>query len=168
MRKEFSPFQTDVLPHAPISSTAHRRRPGRATTRPSEKGAEISQLIAILHKWGVHTLGELAALKRDQLAARLGAEAVRLWEEANGKSTRLLRLVRPTEIFAELMEFEHEIETAEPLLFVLRRFLEQLTLRLGALYLVAREITLRLIFADKSRYEHAAALLRVTLESRLE
>ena len=137
-------------------------------SKSADSELELPSIIAILHKWGIHTLGELAALKRDQLAARLGAEAAQLWDEANGKSTRLLRLVRPTEIFAELMEFEHEIETAEPLLFVLRRFLEQLTLRLGALYLVAREITLRLIFADKSRYEHAAALLRVTLESRLE
>ena len=121
---------------------------------PSEQEVEIAPLIAILHKWGVHTLGELAALERDELAARLGTKAVLLWEEANGKSTHLLRLVRPAEVFAELMEFEHEIETTEPLLFVLRRFLEQLTLRLGALYLVARELTLRLTFADKSRYEH--------------
>ncbi len=42
----------------------------------------------------------------------------------------------------------------EPLLFVLRRFLEQLTLRLATLYLVTQEITLRLTFADKSHYEH--------------
>lgn len=116
--------------------------------------AEISALLAILHRWGVHTLGQLAALERDQLAARLGPEAARLWDQANGRSTRLLRLVRPPEVFVELLEFEHEIETVEPLLFVLRRFLEQLTLRLGALYLVARQITLRLTFADKARYEH--------------
>jgi protein ImuB len=127
-----------------------KRRPTIAAGRASE----ISHIIAILHQWGIHTLGELAALERDQLAARLGPAAVRLWEQANGRATRLLQLVRPAEVFAEQIEFEHEIETAEPLLFVLRRFLEQLTLRLGALYLVAHEITLRLIFADKSRYEH--------------
>jgi protein ImuB len=129
------------------------QRPGFQAGR-SEMEAAVSQIIAILHKWGVHTLGELAALERDQLAARLGPKAVRLWEEANGKSSRLLRLVRPAEVFAELIEFENEIETVEPLLFVLRRFLEQLTLRLAALYLGAKEITLRLTFADKSRYEH--------------
>jgi protein ImuB len=129
-----------------------------------ECAAEIFHLIAIFHKWGVHTLGQLAALEPDQLGARLGPAAVDLWEQANGRATRLLRLVRPREIFAEEIEFEHEIETAEPLLFILRRFLEQLTLRLGALYLVAQEIRLRLTFADppkdgfaeanKSRYEH--------------
>ena len=99
-------------------------------------------------------MGDLAALEPDQLGARLGPAAVRLWEQATGQATRLLRLVRPTEVFVEQIEFDYEIETAEPLLFVLRRFLEQLTLRLGALYLVAQEMTFRLTFADKSHYEH--------------
>ena len=119
-----------------------------------ERAAEISRILALLHKWGVHTLGDLVALERDQLGARLGSEATRLWDQATGKSTRLLRLVRPPELFAELLEFEYEIETTEPLLFVLRRFLEQLSRRLGALYLVARELTLQLTFADKSEYQH--------------
>ena len=119
-----------------------------------EHAAEIAHIVAILHKWGVHTLGDLAALPPDQLGARLGPAAVRLWEQATGQATRLLRLVRPAELFIEQIEFDYEIETAEPLLFVLRRFLEQLTLRLGALYLVAQEMVFRLTFADKSHYEH--------------
>jgi protein ImuB len=123
-------------------------------SKADERAAEISRLIAILHKWGIHTLGQFAALPQDELAARLGPEAVRLWEKARGKSTRVLRLVRPPEIFAEQLEFEHEIETAEPLLFVLQRFLEQLTRRLGTLYLVAQELTLRLSFANKTSYQH--------------
>jgi len=120
----------------------------------SQHAAEISRILTILHKWGIHTLGQLAALAPDELGARLGPTAVTLWEQANGRATRLLRLVRPAEVFAEEIEFEQEIETTEPLLFVLRRFLEQLALRLGALYLVAREIRLRFTFSDKSRYEH--------------
>lgn len=119
-----------------------------------ESTAEISQLLAIFHRWGIHTLGDLAALDRDQLALRLGPAAVRLWEQATGKSTRLLRLVRPPEVFEEQLEFDYEIETAEPLLFVLRRFLDQLLLRLRLQYLVARDLTLRLTFADKSVYQH--------------
>ena len=78
----------------------------------------------------------------DELSARLGPEAVQLWQRANGTSTRLLKLVQPAESFAESFEFENEIETIEPLLFMLRRFLEQISLRLGALYFVARELTL--------------------------
>ena len=126
----------------------------RRSTTASERAAEISRILAIFHKWGVHTLGQLAALEPDQLGARLGPIAVELWEQASGRATRLLRLVRPAEVFAEEIEFEHEIETTEPLLFVLRRFLEQITLRLGALHLVAQELRLRVTFSDKSRYEH--------------
>ncbi len=126
--------------------------PSKQTT--AERARELAHIFAILHKWGVHTLGDLAALQPEPLRARLGPTAVRLWEEATGRATRLLRLVRPAEVFREEVEFEHEIETAEPLLFVLRRFLEQLTWRLGALYLVTQELTFRLSFADKSHYEH--------------
>ena len=103
---------------------------------------------AILHKWGIHTLGQLAALDKEQLGARLGPEAIRMWERANGQSNRVLKLIRPPESFEESFEFEHEIETAEPLLFMLRRFLEQLAVRLAAIYLVAKELTLRITFAE--------------------
>src|SRR5437868_5363481 len=109
---------------------------------------EIQQILAILHKWGIHTLGQLVALDKEQLGARLGPEAVRMWERANGQSNRPLRLVRPSESFEENFEFENEIKTAEPLLFMLRRFLEQLAVRLSGIYLVAKELTLRITFAN--------------------
>jgi len=128
---------------------------GRSDSRKIEsaKAPELQQIIAILHKWGIHTLGQLAALDKEELRARLGPEAFRLWERANGTSTRLLKFVQPPESFEESFEFDREIETAEPLLFMLCRFLEQLTLRLGAIYLVAKELTLRITFGNKQIYE---------------
>jgi protein ImuB len=115
--------------------------------------AEIHQILEILHKWGIHTLGQLAALDKEDLAARLGPEAVRMWERANGQSNRLLKLVRQPESFEESFEFENEIETAEPLLFMLRRFLQQLSFRLSAIYLVAKELRLQIRFSNKQHYE---------------
>jgi protein ImuB len=114
---------------------------------------EVQEILAILHKWGVHTLGQLAALDKEQIAARLGPEAIRIWERANGQSNRVLKLIRPPESFEESFEFEREIETVEPLLFMLRRFLEQLAVRLSAIYLVAKELTLRITFTTKQSYE---------------
>src|SRR6476659_6835770 len=114
---------------------------------------EVQEVFAILHKWGIHTLGQLAALDKEQLGERLGPEAIRMLERANGRSNRLLKLVRPPESFQESFEFEGEIETAEPLLFMLRRFLEQLAVRLAAIYLVAKELTLRITFGNKQIYE---------------
>lgn len=118
-----------------------------------ERAARIGQILRILHKWGIHTLGEFAQLDQEKLAARLGPEAVCLWERANGRSRRLLKLVQPPESFVESFEFEHEVEMMEPLLFILRRLLEQLSRRLNGVYLVAQELTLQVSFTDKQHYE---------------
>src|SRR5437773_811439 len=115
--------------------------------------SEIRQILAILHKWGIHTIGQLAALDKQQLGARLGPEAIRMWKRANGQSSRVIKLIRPPESFEESFEFKNEIGTAEPLVFMLRRFLEQLAIRLSGIYLVAKELTLRITFTDKQIYE---------------
>jgi protein ImuB len=120
----------------------------------SNTSNEVRHVLNILHRWGIHTLGQLANLDKDELGKRLGPIAVQLWERASGKSVRLLKLVTPVESFAETFEFENEIETAEPLLFMLRRFLEQLATRLGSFYLVAKELTLTITFSDKQSYQH--------------
>ena len=118
-----------------------------------DREAEIERILEILHKWGIHTLGQLAALDKEDLAARLGSEAVNMWERANGQSNRPLKLVRQPESFEESFEFENEIETAQPLLFMLRRFLQQLSFRLSAIYLVAKELRLQITFSNKQHYE---------------
>jgi len=115
--------------------------------------SEIRQILTILHKWGIHTVGQLAALDKQQLGVRLGPEVIQLWERANGQSNRVLKLIRPPESFEESFEFENEIETVEPLLFMLHRFLDQLGIRLSGIYLVAKVLTLRITFTDKQIYE---------------
>src|SRR5262252_4293675 len=122
-----------------------------------EEQMDVQEVFAVLHKWGIHTVGQLAALDKEQLGARLGPEAIRMWERANGRSNRLLKLIRSPESFEESFEFEREIETAQPLLFMLRRFLEQLTMRLAAIYLVAKELKLRITFANSRQDESPGA-----------
>ncbi len=119
-----------------------------------EREAAIARILGILHGWGIHTVGQFAALEKQDVGARLGPIGLELWERASGKTTRLLKLVAVPESFEEAFEFENEIETAEPLLFMLRRFLQQLALRLDALYLVASELQLQIFFSDKRSYEH--------------
>src|SRR3954469_21790590 len=138
---------------------------GRHSLRKTkERSVEVQKILKILHKWGVHTLGDLAALEKEKLAARLGPEAVRLWERANGRSCRLLKLIQPPESFLESFEFEHEIETIEPLLFVLRRLLQQLSIRLTGIYLVATELTLQITFTNKQQYERCFKIPQPTNE----
>jgi len=132
-----------------------KRSEAKGRSKNADPARTVQEILAIFHKWGIYTLGQVAALDKEELRSRLGAEAVRLWERATGQATRLLKLVQPPESFDESFEFDHEIETAEPLLFLLRRFLEQLALRLDAIYLVARELTLRISFSNSHqvRYE---------------
>jgi protein ImuB len=111
------------------------------------------EMLVILREWGVHNLGQLTSLPRGALMDRLGPDAARLWERAAGRTGRPLRPVRAAEEFCETYEFEHEIDTVEPLLFLLRRFLEQLTLRLGHTYRVAGRMTLTLRLANEQSYE---------------
>ncbi len=102
------------------------------------------EMQRILQDWGIRNLGALAALSKSEATVRLGTEAAQLWERATGRAQRLLRCVRPAEQFVEAFEFEQEIETTEPLLFLLRRFLEQLSVRLRAAYRVAAQMRLEL------------------------
>src|SRR6266699_531346 len=129
---------------------------GRVRPTGGPDGHLTQEILAILHKWGIHTLGQLAALDKEELRTRLGTQAGGLWERANGTATRLLKFVQPPESFDESFEFDHEIEAAEPLLFMLRRFLEQLALRLSGIYLVAKELTLRITFSNSPQDGSAA------------
>jgi protein ImuB len=122
-----------------------------------ERQAEIGRVLDILHRWGVESLGQFAALEKEAVAARLGPIGVQLWERATGKTTRLLKLVPVRESFEEAFEFENEIETNEPLLFMLRRFLQQFSVRLEALHFVASELQLEITFSDPPSDGSAAA-----------
>ena len=107
---------------------------------------------AILQKWGIGTLGALSALLPQELTRRLGPEIRALWRRACGRSQRLLRLAVLPVTYEENLEFEYEVQTLEPLLFVLRRFLDQLIVRLEVIYRVPAALTLKLRFEDGQEY----------------
>jgi protein ImuB len=111
------------------------------------------EILEILRRWGIRTVGELLALGKDATAERLGPVVVELFNRISPDSPRPLKLVVPPEEFAEQMDFEHEIETTEPLLFALRRFVEQLSRRLELIYLVVAEFHLRLGLSSGAKYE---------------
>jgi protein ImuB len=139
----------------------------KRSRKPEERVACVQQILKILHKWGIHTLGEFARLDKAKLADRLGPEALLLWERAQGRSKRILKLVQPPESLIESFEFEHEVETIEPLLFILRRFLEQLSLRLEGVYLVSKELLLRIGFSHGQPYERCFKIPQPTNDVEL-
>jgi protein ImuB len=116
--------------------------------------APSPETLLVLKKWGIYSVGNFMALGKEDVADRLGAEALGLFERALANATRPLRLISPPDRFEEAIEFENEIETTEPLLFVLRRFVEQISVRLEIAGRVAEEIALRLIFSAGPDYTH--------------
>jgi protein ImuB len=109
-----------------------------AALGPSTDAAEI------LHKWGIRTVGELLALGQAAVVDRLGLEALALFAAAAPDATRPLNHARPADRFEEAHEFEDGIETLEPLLFLLRRFADQISHRLALGGQAAEHLTLRL------------------------
>ncbi len=103
-----------------------------------------AELAAILEDWGVRTVGEFLKLPAQSAIERLGPEAARLRRNASARSKRVLRLERPVERHVEAFDFDYAIETTEPLLFLLRRFVDCLSSRLRAMHRVAAALTLTL------------------------
>ena len=131
---------------------------------PVEQLAPSPSLLTILQKWGIRTVGEFLRLGKDALAERLGVEALELCARATVGESRPLKLAQLPEVFEETFEFENEIESLEPLLFILRRFLEQLGLRLGAACFAAEEILLRLTLSNDTCYERAFKIPAPTID----
>ena len=112
------------------------------------------QPLAVIARWGLRTLGELAALPAADLSERLGQDGIRWQRLARGEDTGPLVPAPEEEIFEASLELEWPIAELEPLSFVLTRLLEPLSRRLehrdrGAavlhlrLRLVTRDLHLR-------------------------
>jgi len=106
-------------------------QPGSGRATEVRLRADAAQdAIATWKRWGVKTLGELAALPAADLSARLGRGG-RIWQAvARGEDTRPLVPMQPEERFEGRLELEWPIDAAEPLSFVLTRLLEPLSTRL--------------------------------------
>lgn len=119
---------------------------------PVESLDPAPEILEVLRKWGIRTVAALRQLSGEALAERLGPEALEMLERMQATRSRPLRLATPRETFSESMEFEHEIETAQPLLFALRRFVEQLARRLILRQFLALELTLQLDLTEGEPY----------------
>ena len=110
----------------------------------------------VLQRWGLATLGEMAALPAGALSARLGQPGIVLQRMASGVDSSPLVPDPDVPRFLERVELEWPIDGLEPLAFVLARLLDPLSAALeradrGA---VALHLNLRLV----DRTEHTRVL----------
>ena len=86
--------------------------------------------LSVLARWGLRTLGELAALPASELSARLGQAGVWWQRLARGEDVEPLVPTAVEDAFEASLELEWPIEGLEPLSFVLTRLLDPLCQRL--------------------------------------
>jgi protein ImuB len=111
-----------------------------------------------LTRWGLRSLGDLAALPSSELSARLGQTGLRWQRWARGEEMRPLVPAGVAESFEESLDLEWPIDGLEPLSFVLARLFEPLCDRLerGDRGAVVLRITLTLV--TRARHERVVEL----------
>ena len=84
------------------------------------------KLLETLHRWGLKTCDDLAALPEIGVSERLGAPGVYLRNLARGTIERPLRISAPATNYEQRIELEHPLGVLEPLLFLLGSVLNDL------------------------------------------
>jgi protein ImuB len=98
---------------------------------PSNPESRIPNPVTLtLRRWGLRTLGDLAALPADEVAARLGQPGVAWQRLARGEDAAPLVPSVPEERFEQALDLEWPIDGLEPLSFVLARLMEPLAAHL--------------------------------------
>ena len=96
----------------------------------AERVRDGHERVRTLRRWGLRTLGDLAALPPDDVAARLGEAGADWWHMARGEDLAPLVPSLPEERFEQALELEWPIEGLEPLSFVLGRLFDPLAAHL--------------------------------------
>jgi protein ImuB len=162
-----------------IAAWVAARGDGRVTIVPPGRERETLAVVPLgvldlpeplaltLERWGVRTLGELAALPRDGLALRLGPAGLRLHDLALGRDRDPFRPWTPPPFWEEAQALDWEADDLVALAAVLRAVLERLTARLAAAHVAADRLDVRLELASGARHERTVALAYPTRDAGL-
>jgi protein ImuB len=141
---------------------------GAATRRGRDAArARHTRAFDMARRWGLTTLGDLAALAGPDLSARMGQEGVWIQEIARGIDPAPLVPDPDVPRFIERMELEWPIETLEPLSFVLARLLEPLSAALERADRGAAALRLELRLVDRAVYVRVLQLPAAMRDARV-
>jgi protein ImuB len=117
-----------------------------------------AELAATFTRWGLTTLGQLAALPRHGVGARLGRAGLAAHDLAAGVDREPFRAWAPPPFWEEAQGLEWEIATLPALVPVLARVLERLCVRLTAAHMVIDALEVRLALASGGHHTRSIAL----------
>ena len=169
--------------HAAIASTrvaalvAARGRPGLTVITPGQEAETLAPLPLdlldlaeerrdLFRRWGLRTLGDLAALPARGLAERLGPDGPRLRRLARGRDDVPLVPTRTPDTFESTLDLEWPIDGLEPLSFVLARVLDPLMAALVRRGRRAAALTLELALVDGGRHRRTLKPAAPSAEAR--
>jgi protein ImuB len=131
----------------PARPRGRAARPRSRTARTAGAAAGADVPLALWRRWGLATLGALAALPAADLFERLGAAGLAWHAMARGLDARPLVPTAEPQPFEATCAFEWPIEAIEPLSFALGRVIDPLCARLDhdGLGTITLQTTLRLV-----------------------
>jgi len=140
------------LPDLPVTLLQPLEAGLKACATAAMNHRERARPYEILERWGIETLGDLAALPAAELSSRLGRRGVVLQRLARGLDPRPFVPDAGTPRFRAHLELEWPIETLEPLSFVFARLLEPLSASLERADRGAVAVRLDLRLTDRSTH----------------
>lgn len=111
---------------------------------------EQAELFAL---WGIHTVGTLALLPKEDLVSRIGQDGRRLQQLARGECPHLFRPVSPPFKLEERQELDFPIDSLDSLMFGIAVMLDQLILRTKARLVALAAVTIVLELDGGERYK---------------
>jgi protein ImuB len=124
------PLPIEILERIGCARDHDEQREARKSRNVSVQKDSAISAISAFKRWGLRTLGELAALPPAGLSARLGRQGLSWQALARGDDIRPLVPDAAEERFESFMDLEWPIEGLDPMSFVLTRLLEPLSIRL--------------------------------------
>jgi len=125
------------------------------------------EIADTFRRWGIRTLGELAALPRRSLGDRLGPAGLAAHDRALGLDRDPFRVHVPEPYWEEAQGVDWEIDSLDALAAVVERVLERLIARLAVVHVSADAIDLELTLASGATHPRTIALAYPTREARL-
>jgi protein ImuB len=117
-----------------------------------------ADVLSTLERWGVRTLGDVAALARAEWRARFGDIGARLHEASQGEDRRPLTPGAEPRRFVERLMLDWPIDGLQPLSFVVARLCDTLSGQLAEADRGAVAITTRLALVSKAGFERTLHL----------